>query len=124
MRKITEQSAKALLNHEHYSLANTRTQPFHNKTALYLHDNLIAVKDKSGYLRLSLAGYNTTTTKERLNGILELACLNWRYRTIKGKAYLVHLETGVKLRIDDNRFYSITEMAMAFFFKKQKTEEE
>jgi len=119
MRKITEQSAKALLNHEQFMLANTRTQPFNSNTALYLHDNLIAVKDKAGDLRLSLAGYNTTTTKERLNGILELACVNWRYRTIKGKAYLVHLETGTKLRISDDRFYSIAEMAMAFF-KKQK----
>lgn len=119
MRKITEQSAKALLNHERFMLANTRTQQFNSNTSLYLFDNLIAVKDKQGDLRLSLAGHNTTTTKERLNGILELACLNWRYRTIKGKAYLVHLETGTKLRIDDNRFYSIAEMAMAFF-KKQK----
>ncbi len=119
MRKITEQAGKALLNHEHYSLANTRTQQFKANTSLYLHDNLIAVKFIDGDLRLSLAGYNTTTTKERLNGILELACVNWRYRTIKGKAYLVHLETGTKLGIDDDRFYSIAEMAMAFF-KKQK----
>jgi len=119
MRKITEQSVKALFNHEQFALANTRTQPFKSNTSLYLHDNLIAVKFIDGDLRLSLAGYNTTTTKERLNGILELACVNWRYRTIKGKAYLVHLETHTKLRISDDRFYSIAEMAMAFF-KKQK----
>lgn len=119
MRKITEQSGKALFNHERFSLANTRTQPFNNNTALYLHDNLIAVKDKAGDISLSLAGYNTTTTKERLNGILELACVNWRYRTIKGDAYLVHTETNAKMLINESKFYSVAEMAMAFF-KKQK----
>jgi len=67
MRKITQKIANAFLLSNHKSIGNTRT----NGKAVYLHGNKIAEKRQDG-IYLSLAGWNTPTTRERLNGILQV----------------------------------------------------
>lgn len=66
MKKITEKIANAFLLSNHKSIRNTWT----NGKAVYLHGNKIAEKREDG-IYLSLAGWNTPTTRERLNGILQ-----------------------------------------------------
>jgi len=71
MRKITKQIAEALANGKNKTIGNTAT--FDGK--VYLHGNKIAEWKENG-LYMSLAGWNTTTTRERLNGIAEHLGLN------------------------------------------------
>lgn len=80
MRKITEKAAKAFWNGERFTEGNTAvstTVPFpvegyeNDKISLLLHGNLIAKWCKEeNRLELSLCGWGTPTTRERLDGIL------------------------------------------------------
>ena len=69
MRKITIQAAHAFYNFENFYLNNTAVKSSEWISEMYLYGNLIA-KLESGKLYISSAGWETTTTKERLNGIL------------------------------------------------------
>lgn len=76
MRKVTEQSARALRNGENYSNSNTKVKD----GVLSLHNNAIAhiytTEDGTKYLGLSDCGWQSNTTKERLNGIIDEFGLN------------------------------------------------
>lgn len=67
MKKITELAARAFINRKPFRRANTWT----DGTTLYLHGNVIARWD-NGILQIRSAGWETKTTKERLNGVLSL----------------------------------------------------
>ncbi len=68
MRKITAQSATAFQQGYKFKSSNTEVKVTDTGAELYLHSNLIAVR-KEGRLSISLAGWGTPTTRERLNGI-------------------------------------------------------
>lgn len=68
MRAITFDSVQAFRNNETRSFGNTRVKAENGVTKLFLHDNLIAVKE-NGVVRVSNAGWSSNTTKERLNGL-------------------------------------------------------
>lgn len=78
MRKVTIKAAQALKNMEKMTSGNTRVSiesrsmgdDSQKVAVLYLHDNQIAMFDGS-LLTLSDAGWQTVTTKERLNGVLD-----------------------------------------------------
>lgn len=65
MRKITKDTASALRNNTRKSFGNTTC----TGTCVLLHGNEIA-RVIGGKLEINLAGWPTTTTRERLNGIL------------------------------------------------------
>jgi hypothetical protein len=83
MRKITKQIAEALANGKNKTIGNTAT--FDGK--VYLHGNKIAEWKENG-LHMSLAGWNTTTTRERLNGIAEHLGLNVSFNQKNYNPYL------------------------------------
>ena len=64
MRQVTEQIASAFINGERKTVSNTHT----DGKNLFLHGNLIAKKE-NGSLYITDAGWQTNTTKERLNGL-------------------------------------------------------
>lgn len=64
-RKITETSIARWLNGKTFSDGNTSS----DGTTLFLHDNAIARHTSDHGIEISTAGWPTTTTKERLNGI-------------------------------------------------------
>ena len=64
MRNITQKAIKNFLNGKRWTEKNTHTENF----KLYLHGNLIAKID-DGRLFICLQGWNTVTTRERLNGL-------------------------------------------------------
>ena len=66
MRKITQEAAQALLNGETYRNNNTHVEG----GVMLLHGNAIARYDRHTLI-VSNAGWHTTTTKERLNGLLQ-----------------------------------------------------
>lgn len=69
MRQITKQAVNAFYNWENFSLSNTFVDTHNGENRMFLHGNLIA-KCNNWVLEISSAGWETTTTKERLNGIL------------------------------------------------------
>lgn len=73
MRQVTQQTGNALKQGQSKTVGNTRTDGRH----YFLHGNHIAEYSRDNVtgnpiLYLSDAGWRTNTTKERLNGLLEL----------------------------------------------------
>ena len=64
MRKVTQKVVSAFMQGKTYKLQNTST----DGTALYLHGNKIAEMRPDG-LYVSNAGWQSNTTKERLNAL-------------------------------------------------------
>jgi hypothetical protein len=69
MRKITQQAAAAFETGRQFKSGNTSVSVDDRGVILSLHGNAIACKDPDGTLRVRSAGWETSTTKERLNGI-------------------------------------------------------
>ena len=71
MRKVTIKASKALYNNESMVSGNTRVKD----GVLSLHNNAIAFlfTDEQGVKRLKIqdCGWQSVTTKERLNGVLD-----------------------------------------------------
>lgn len=85
MKKITEKSVEAFMNAKSFKSSNTQVEVLPNVTILRLFGNAIAYRynDPTRTLSVTTAGWNTPTTKERLNGI---PCV--RVSTRKGQLYL------------------------------------
>tara|TARA_R110001592_G_scaffold115065_2_gene315299 strand:- start:1678 stop:1968 length:291 start_codon:yes stop_codon:yes gene_type:complete len=70
MRKITQESIAAFNSNETFSKSNTAVSVTDTTTVLLLHGNSIAFKDRTtGKVKITHCGWDTTTTKERLNAI-------------------------------------------------------
>ena len=65
MRKVTEQIKEAFEQGKPKKVGNTET----DGQTVWLHGNAIVKRDFDGLVRWSLAGWNTPTTRERVNGI-------------------------------------------------------
>lgn len=78
MRKVTRNVCNAFINGNVYSEQNSCT----DGTNLLLHGNLIAWK-LDGDVYVTLAGWPTRTTQERLNGLCELLGLGRPFCQIK-----------------------------------------
>jgi len=73
MRKITQQATEAFLNFKEFKKDNTevkieQVEDLGPVAHLFLHGNRIAFRHKLG-LAISDGGWDTRTTKERLNGL-------------------------------------------------------
>mgnify|MGYP001194128454 CR=1 FL=1 len=66
MRKVTQQIKSAFESRQPLSVDNTST----DGNTIWLHGNAIVKRDASGFVIWSLAGWNTPTTRERVNGIV------------------------------------------------------
>lgn len=91
MRNITEQVTRAFFEGRNFKLSNTEVHADCTGVYLKLWGNLIA-KRVNQRISISLAGYNTVTTRERLNGILEN--FNKRITTKKGIAFIIDKNTN------------------------------
>lgn len=65
MRKVTEKIKEAFEQGKSLKVSNTET----DGQTVWLHGNAIVKRDPDGLVRWSLAGWNTPTTRERVNGI-------------------------------------------------------
>lgn len=79
MRKITKQATEAFLNSKKFNSKNTSVQIAGNVVYLKLHDNPIA-KLENGKIFVTSAGWETNTTKDRLNGIPGVHVSQFRYQ--------------------------------------------
>jgi hypothetical protein len=69
MRKVTREAVNALLNLQEFRSGNTSVEVREDMAILRLHGNAIAIFTDDGRLSISNAGWETSTTKERLNGL-------------------------------------------------------
>ena len=72
MRKIEEQMNHAISTKRDWKSGNTRVvySPIRQTSEVYLHDKLIAIVQQCGVLQLFDGGFQSHTTKSRLNAIL------------------------------------------------------
>lgn len=78
MRKVTEQIKKAFEQGRSLKIDNTKTD---GKT-VWLHGNAIVKRDPDGLVRWSLAGWNTPTTRERVNGIANAGVCQFKFKPV------------------------------------------
>jgi hypothetical protein len=71
MRKMEEGMCEAIRNRVRYGSSNTTVLPKDGHVAVYLHDNLIAEVYDIGIVRVKLAGCNTSTTRSRINAVMQ-----------------------------------------------------
>ena len=94
MRKVTKQITQAFIDGVSKQVGNTST----DGKAIYLHGNKIAEK-RDNTISLTLAGWNTVTTRERLNGLLTALGSASGFNQKKAKPYfdgkLIHDEQWV-----------------------------
>lgn len=92
MRKVTQQIANAFEQGNKLAVGNTMT----DGNAVYLHGNKIAERTDDGII-MTLAGWNTVTTRERLNGIAQVLGLDASFTQKDFEPYL----KGYRIRDDD-----------------------
>ena len=92
MRKITKESIKAFYNREPFKKSNMIVKNKEGKTYLKVFDNVIAILDEVNELFITTAGWNSVTTRERLNGLSGV-----RLGTKKEQLYLNNIPWDGKL---------------------------
>jgi hypothetical protein len=78
MRKVTQQIKQAFERRESKTIGNTRT----DGNTVWLHGNAIVKRDPDGLVRWSLAGWNTPTTRERVNGIANADVCQFKFEPV------------------------------------------
>lgn len=83
-RMVTDAIAQAFLEGKKRRVANTST----DGQTIWLHNNAIARKSGDGSVEITLAGWPTATTRERLNGLLNALGVNKRVSQRAGSQML------------------------------------
>ena len=80
-RKITKESVQAFMDRKKFNKGNMSVEVDTDVTKLKLHGNTIATIDELGVLSISNAGWQSNTTKERLNGLpgVHVQQKNWSW---------------------------------------------
>ena len=91
MRQITNDSVNAFMSGQKFSKSNMLVEVLPNVTILKYHGNSIAYKynDPKNTISITNCGWETTTTKERLNAVLYKAGKSY---SIKQKQFIWYLD--------------------------------
>ena len=100
MRQIEKDVVGAFVRGEYARKDNTESVGGH----LYLHGNEIAYRDDEGNIEISHAGWETRTTRSRLNAVLQLAEKNAK---VFIKDWTMHIERDGKVEPMYNEWYAI-----------------
>ena len=106
MRQITEDAARAFEADCAFKSGNTevRVEQLGN-TYLLLHGNVIATRfTESGNVVFTLAGWGTATTRERVNGLLNVMGYPTRVIQNKDVQYLFHMGQSKQIDAHDRWF--------------------
>lgn len=90
MRKETQKIAQAFKDGKPLKMARTEC----TGNMVLLHGNMIAKKHESGDIVLTLAGWPTVTTRERLNGIVQTLGIKGGFSQRKGVQYFDNESIG------------------------------
>ena len=102
MRKISKSIANAFKNGERRCISNTVT----DNNEVLLHGNRIMWKNDSGDLCLSMCGWDTPTTRERLNALLYVLGSEDSLVQRDGEQWVIG-DTGIRRLIDPNEVYTL-----------------
>jgi hypothetical protein len=106
MRKVTRQIIQAWARGDSLTLGNTST----NGEAIWLHGNPIAWKTgDDDVIALTLCGWNTVTTRERLNGILHLKGAGYRFAQRDWKPVLLFKDLVIEIYEHETIYFNITQ---------------
>ena len=110
MRKITRQMTEAFANNQAKRSGNDEVTVFELDSKpyvrLYLHNNKIAEHViGTNILKVTLAGWGTSTTRERLNGLMATLNLPIAFNQHKHEQYIRTASRGRK--IDEHELISI-----------------
>jgi len=118
MRKIESQMIDAIKSETDWKSGNTKVVNFFNDgdkcvvTSVFLHDNLIAeIQDDS--VMIFDGGWQTTTTKSRLNALCDEFCIAGEGVFQKNFQWYVRLFTGA---INGKNVYTTKEFTNGFTF--------
>ena len=109
MRKITRESVDAFMNARKFKKANMEVEVLPNVTILKLHGNEIAYRYNNPERTLSItdAGWQTNTTKERLNGIPNVSIHQknfvWYLNDVEWDGSLIDVSVNVQQRLEEIR---------------------
>jgi hypothetical protein len=98
MRKVTQKIAKAFAQGEPAASGNTTT----DGNAIWLHGNRIAQREMDGTVWVTLAGWPTVTTRERINGLCEELCVGFRIYQRNHAQILTYRDSNLAEDIDSN----------------------
>ena len=105
MRKETQKIAGAFIRGETARAARSRT----DGESVFLHENEIAWWNygaEKPAICFTLAGWNTRTTRDRLDGIFEYAGSRWRVCQRNFEPFLIHLDTRQLIPLStDGRYF-------------------
>ena len=90
MRQIETQMINAIANHVNWKSANTRVlySAVRGTSEVWLHGNLIAIVSLRGGIQVFDGGWQTTTTKSRLNALLSACCPGARVFAKRGEWFV------------------------------------
>jgi hypothetical protein len=130
MRKITQESVDAFMNAREFKKANMEVEVLPNVTILRLHGNAIAYRynDPERTLSITNAGWQSNTTKERLNAIPDVSIhqKNWVWY-LNGEEWdgsLIDVSVNVQQRLEeirkslDNENISYGELAELYYLRE------
>jgi len=86
MRQETQKIMSAFLQGQKASAAHTNT----DGNTVWLHGNKIAQRSEGDFVDFSLAGWPTVTTRDRINGLLELSGSDYRVFQKSGTQFLTN----------------------------------
>ena len=89
MRQETQKIMSAFLRGQKASAARTNT----DGNTVWLHGNKIAQRSEGDFVDFSLAGWPTVTTRDRINGLLQLSGSDYRVFQKNGTQFLTNGET-------------------------------
>lgn len=69
MKKIDDLTGTAFVNKKRFKLRNTKIEIVGGKPYLYLHNNLIAKMNDNDEILINHCGWQTVTTRARLNSL-------------------------------------------------------
>ena len=98
MRKISIDSALALIHGQAFKRDNTKVEisPNNKYAYMYLFGNWIARKNlRNGNININNCGYTTTTTKDRLNAIIYYSDYNHNFKHIFQKNHTWYIYKNV-----------------------------
>ena len=90
MRQIETQMINAIADRTDWRNANTRVihSDIRGTSEVYLHNNLIAIVADRGGIQIMDGGWQTTTTKSRLNALLSACCPGARVFAKRGEWFV------------------------------------
>jgi hypothetical protein len=93
MRKIEQQMCEAIQNNKDWKLKNTQVITIEGVSFVYLHGNQIATIDEDS-MTIYDGGYQSTTTKSRLNALCDYFCVDGECVYQKDFQWYVRLFVG------------------------------